>query len=267
MHPDNQKHTDGILLSSVANPINYQILNGQLAILDGIRIRKPEWGLPELPMPSFEEIMYRSILSFEKIMPKLFQEFSEQEGCGILLCKRNVTLVYGFGDNKLHLCFFVEDNGKSIFRFYSCNECVEFQTKVGIIQTLIHDDNLFKGSIEERENFIGSVANFIASYIAVKRYVKVETVVIPQGKFTMVEGTPLEYVDKKKVINQTGQKVRVMDSKWFRKIVNDNDIYVRGFWKMQPKKNAEGEWYKELIFVDSHIRHGYHRNAKIEDEK
>lgn len=95
---------------------------------------------------------------------------------------------------------------------------------------------------------------------------KVETVVIPQGKYTEIEGTLLEYVDKKKVINQTGQKVIVMDSKWFRKIVNDNDIYVRGFWKMQPKKNADGKWYKELIFIDSHIRHGYHRNAKIEDD-
>ena len=26
------------------------------------------------------------------------------------------------------------------------------------------------------------------------------------------------------------------------------------------------EWYKELIFVDSFVRHGYHRNAIIEDK-
>ncbi len=266
LHPDSQKLPDGILLPEVANPMNYPILNQQLAMLDNIRIQKPIWELPELLMPSFEEVMNKSILSFEKIMPKLFKEFSEQNECGILLCKKNVTLVYGFENNKLHLWFFIEDNGKSVFRFYSCNECVGRQTKIGIIQTLIYDDILFKGSIEERENFIGSVSNFIASYVAVKRYVKVETVVIPQGKYTEIEGTLLEYVDKKKVINQTGQKVIVMDSKWFRKIVNDNDIYVRGFWKMQPKKNADGKWYKELIFIDSHIRHGYHRNAKIEDD-
>ena len=109
-------------------------------------------------------------------------------------------------------------------------------------------------------------ASSTSAYVAVKRFVKVETVIIPQGKFTAVEGTPLEYVDKKKIINQTGQEVIVMDSKWFRKIINDNDIYVRGFWRMQNKKNDEGEWYKELIFVDSFVRHGYHRNAKIEDE-
>ena len=83
---------------------------------------------------------------------------------------------------------------------------------------------------------VASVANFIATYVAVKKYVKVETVVIPQGKFTAVDGTPLEYVDKKKVVNQLGQKVIVMDSRWFRKIVNDNEIFVRGFWRMQNKK-------------------------------
>lgn len=42
---------------------------------------------------------------------------------------------------------------------------------------------------------------------------------------------------------------------------------VRGFFRLQNKKNEFGEWYKELIFVDSFIRHGYHRNAKIEDEE
>lgn len=84
---------------------------------------------------------------------------------------------------------------------------------------------------------------------------------------TAIDGTPLEYVEKKKVVNQTGQEVIVMGSKWFKKIINDNDIPVRGFFRMQNKKNAEGEWYKELIFVDPYIRHGYHRNAIIEDSE
>ena len=36
---------------------------------------------------------------------------------------------------------------------------------------------------------------------------------------------------------------------------------------MQNKKDEFGEWYKELIFIDPFIRHGYHRNARIEDER
>ena len=165
----------------------------------------------------------------------------------------------------MHIWYFTENHGKSIFNFYSINKSISGQTGVGITNTIIADNYLFKGSLEQRQNAIGSVANFVASYVAVKKYVKVETVIIPQGKFSNVQGTPLEYIEKKKVINNSGQEVIVMDSKWFRKIINDNDIYVRGFWRMQNKKNAEGEWYKELIFVDSFIRHGYHRNAKIED--
>ena len=111
---------------------------------------------------------------------------------------------------------------------------------MGILNPIISDNALFKGSLDERQGALASVVNFISAYVAVKRYVKVETVIIPQGKFTAVEGTPLEYIDKKKVINQTGQEVIVMDSKWFRKIVNNNDIYVRGFWRMQNKKESRG---------------------------
>lgn len=73
-----------------------------------------------------------------------------------------------------------------------------------------------------------------------------------------------EYKFKDKIKNESGQKVIVMDSRWFRKIVNDNNIFVRGFFRFQNKKNERGEWYKELIFVDSYVRNGYHRNALIE---
>lgn len=102
--------------------------------------------------------------------------------------------------------------------------------------------------------------------MAVKKYVKVETVVVPTGTITKLDDTVLGYKTKEKIRNESGQEVIVMDSHWFRKIVNDNDIFVRGYFKMQPKKNEMGEWYKELIFVNPFVRHGYHRNAKIEDD-
>ena len=121
------------------------------------------------------------------------------------------------------------------------------------------------GTIQNRIEDFGIRVRLIAVYIAVKKYVKVETLIIPRGTYTAIEGTPLEYVEKKKVINQIGQEVIVMDSKYFRTIINNNDIPVRGFFRMQNKKNDDGERYKELIFVGPHVRHGYHRNAKIED--
>ena len=103
-------------------------------------------------------------------------------------------------------------------------------------------------------------------YLAVKKYAKVETIIVPNKTISIVEDSINEYKHKEKVRNESGQKVIIMDSRWFVKIINDNDIFVRGFFRLQNKKNEFGEWYKELIFVDSFVRHGYHRNAKIENE-
>lgn len=54
-------------------------------------------------MPSFEEVMNKTILSFEKIMPELFQEFSKQEECGILLCKE---MLHWFMDSEIINCIY-----------------------------------------------------------------------------------------------------------------------------------------------------------------
>lgn len=266
LNPETPSFQDGLTFALPKNPINYEILNDDLKCLQEIRSLKPNWGLPELVMPSFERVMEKSAPAFDKIMPDLFASFSETDECGILILK-NETLVYGFGDAQLNMWFFTERNGHSIFSFYAGCEFADRQPKLIMADSILYDDNLLVGSIENRIEEIEMRLRFIAIYIAVKKYVKVESVIIPKGTFTAVEGTSLEYVEKKKVINQTGQEVIVLDSKWFKKIINDNDIPVRGFFRMQNKKNDDGEWYKELIFVEPFIRHGYHRNAKIEDSQ
>lgn len=267
LHPDLKQAPENLVIAPVSNPINQSILLHSFIELDKIRKQTPEWGLLELLMPSFGEVMYKSHRSFDNIMPQLFEDFCKREECGILLCRGNVTIVYSFGGNQLHIWHFTELYGKSVFNFYTCNVCDGENIGVGITNTLLSDNLLFSGSLQERQRKLAFIAGFVATYVAVKRYIKVETIVIPRGKFTAIEGTPLEYIEKKKVLNQTGQEVIVMDSIWFRKIINENDIYVRGFFRMQNKKNELGEWYKELIFVDSFVRHGYHRNAKIEDDE
>lgn len=264
LSPDNPQFQRDITFAAPQKMENYEILNKELERLKDIRALNPEWGLPELVMPSFERVMEKSTPAFRKVMPDLFQEFSETDECGILI-KNNETFVYRFSDGQLNIWFFHEQNGHSMFHFAGECKFVDGQPKLLMPDSILYDNNLFIGTIQNRINEIEIRLQYIAVYLAVKKYVKVETVVIPQGIFTAVEGTPLEYVEKKKVINQTGQEVIVMDSKWFKKIINDNDIPVRGFFRMQNKKNSEGEWYKELIFVDPFIRHGYHRNAKIED--
>ena len=126
---------------------------------------------------------------------------------------------------------------------------------IGCSQTILGDPIFLGGSWEERSRV----------YLAVKKYAKVETIVVPVNAVRVVEDTIQGYKGREKIRNNSGQEVIVMDSRWFVKIVNDNDIFVRGFFRLQNKKNELGDWYKELIFVDSYVRHGYHRNAKIED--
>lgn len=135
-----------------------------------------------------------------------------------------------------------------------------------VCPTLIDDDQLFSGDKEERKQIYKNLADKLIIYLAVKKYVQVEKVIIPLGTSTLIDDTIKDYRKKEKIKNESGQEVIVMDSRWFRKIVNDNDIFVRGFFRLQNKKNEMGEWYKELIFVDSFVRHGYHRNAIIEDK-
>lgn len=265
LNPETPGYPKELILPTPKNLENYENLKAELEYLKEIRTFKPNWGLPELVMPSFEEVMRKSAPAFEKIMPDLFKEFSKTDECGILIARTNETLVYGFGDNQLNIWTFNEENGHSVFRFAAGCEYVEGQSKLSINNSILYDDNLLAGTIQNRVTEIGLRLKYIAIYLAVKKYVPVETLIIPQGTYTAVEGTPLEYAKKKKVINQTGQEVIVMDSKWFRTIINDNDIFVRGFFRMQNKKNINGEWYKELIFVGPFIRYGYHRKAKIED--
>lgn len=257
---------DTITISYTENPTHLQYLMNGLEWLSDIRDNKPEWGLPEMLMPSFEKVMIKSAKSFYKIDHQLFQEFYDDNVCGILLDKRYGTIIYGFGENKLYVWLFKTVNGCSVLYNYFYFESTEENARnVFCWPSLIDDPQLYDINNEERKELYSCVANLLISYLAVKKYAKVETIVIPTNTIKIVEDNIQGYKHKDKIKNDSGQEVIIMDSRWFVKIINDNDIFVRGFFRLQNKKNEMGQWYKELIFVNSFVRHGYHRNAKIED--
>lgn len=72
---------------------------------------------------------------------------------------------------------------------------------------------------------------------------------------------------------QRGQKeIRnyvLVDSSWDGDITVLNPFQVRGHFRHQPKKDKNGEWYRELIYIDAFMKKGYHRRAQkvIEEEK
>lgn len=253
-----------IAICQMVNPLHVEYLcNGMKRIVD-IREQEPDWGVPELLMPSFERAMQRSAKSFFGIDHQLFHDFSEDGVCGILLHRALGTIVYGFGDNTLFVWLFKDIDGISTLYNYFYFESTKRNTRLLYCCSSFLDDPV-NADMEYKDEFYSSVANILMSYLAVKKYAKVETIVIPNMAISVLEDFCGDYKHKEKVRNESGQEVIVMDSRWFVKIINDNDVLVRGFFRMQNKKNKSGEWYKELIFVDSFIRHGYHRKAKIED--
>ncbi len=257
---------DKITIVHTENPIHFQYLMNGLKWLSDIREHKPEWGLPEVLMPSFEKVMTKSAKSFNKIDHQLFQEFYKDNVCGILLDKLYGTIVYGFGENKLYVWLFKTIYDSSVLYDYFYFESREDNMRgLYCCPSLVDDPQLYDTANEEHKELYSCVGNLLISYLAVKKYAEVETIVIPTGTIKIVEDNIQGYKHKDKVKNDSGQEVIIMDSRWFVKIINDNDIFVRGFFRLQNKKNEMGQWYKELIFVNSFVRHGYHRNAKIED--
>lgn len=257
-----------ITIPQTSNPLHIGYLMNGIKRLGKIIKDKPDWGLPELLMPSFEKVMQKSAKSFFNIDHQLFQEFYAENVCGILLEKDFGTIVYGFGENKLFVWLFKTINDISVLYDYFFFESTKDNVRLlNCWPSLINDPELYDTSKEERHKLYECVANLLITYLAVKKYAKVETIIVPNKTITIVEDAINDYKHKEKVRNESGQKVIIMDSRWFVKIINDNDIFVRGFFRLQNKKNELGEWYKELIFIDSYIRHGYHHNAKIEDDE
>lgn len=260
------KEKEKIKVPFLANPLHYGYLTTGLDFLAQAHDSGFDWGLPELIMPSFEEIMKKSAKSFVKIDHQLFQEFYNDQECGILLTRDGATLVYCFSENQLLVWMFRQVGDVSDIYLYFYAESMENNTrKIYTWPTLLDEEQLFMGDREKRQEMYNDITNMLIIYLAVKKYVKVERIEVPPFTVTKFDDTINEYKHKEKVRNESGQKVIVMDSRWFRKIVNDNNIFVRGFFRFQNKKNENGEWYKELIFVDSFIRHGYHRNAGVEE--
>lgn len=251
------------------NPLNRKYLLDALTQLGNARALKPDWGMPELVMPSFEKAMEKGEEAFSKIWNELFRDFSQQEEGGIIVSTRwNGTIVYEFGDNNLYMWFFRNIKGESILSIY-CYASIN-----GVGQMLSHaplyfvnDSDLFSGPADYYNNVCISLSRYVVCYVALKKYAPVESIIVANKTIAKLKDGEKKYKPSAKVINECGQPVVVMDSKWFTKIINDNDIMVRGFFRMQNKKNEAGEWIKELIYVDSFVRHGYHRNAKIEENQ
>jgi hypothetical protein len=64
-----------------------------------------------------------------------------------------------------------------------------------------------------------------------------------------------------KYVNETDSNIKVYDSTWFTTLVKSDAFKVRGHFRLQPKKK-DGEWTKELIWINEFQKEGYTASAR-----
>ena len=108
-------------------------------------------------------------------------------------------------------------------------------------------------SKEKDSLFFYSLMHYILLF---KHYAKVETIhVKPKEKVR-------DPNSKEKHFNETDIPINILDCRWFNNIIRDEPFGVRGHFRLQPKKDKEGKWIKEMIYIKPFIKTGYNIKAK-----
>lgn len=111
-------------------------------------------------------------------------------------------------------------------------------------------------STNDNAEMLGLVWNWFQvaqSFLLLKKYAQVETKYLPAKKTT----TDINC----KYVNETNSNITILDSKWFTTLVKSDAFKVRGHFRLQPKKK-DGEWTKELIWINDFTKDGYTAPAK-----
>ena len=128
----------------------------------------------------------------------------------------------------------------------------------------IVNENGYQGWVTQQENIDSKqkdkiqniLFNRLANVIVLsmfKSYAEVET------KTLFAKTKKIELVNK--YVNDTDLNLTFIDSKWFTNIVKSEGFSVRGHFRLQPKKK-NGEWTKELIWVNEFNKLGYTAPAR-----
>jgi hypothetical protein len=116
--------------------------------------------------------------------------------------------------------------------------------------------NQYEKEISETstEQFVGYRVMKMVIISLFRKYASVETKYIA-AKSKTIKGL-------KTYKNETNLDITYLTSKWFTNLVRSEGFSVRGHFRLQPKK-VNGEWTKELIWIDSFEKTGYTHNAQI----
>lgn len=119
-----------------------------------------------------------------------------------------------------------------------------------------NDDLLLFNLVEDVKIKEAKIWTAIKMFIFLKTANVVDKTFISDSKIG-VKGTTTE---------KENEGIIVVDSTWDSSIQVINPFSVSGHFREQPKKNEKKEWYKEVIYIDSFMKTGYNRKAKIDTD-
>lgn len=171
-----------------------------------------------------------------------------RNSCGCFTAKSTqneiVQYAWDFCDDHIFVLVINSCDTLQYFRYYDENEQTEFLT-----------------SIEKDPETRERIMHRIMLVCMMEKYAKVETKIIwPGAKFYS------DYHETEKVLNKTHLKIKYRDCSWFTTICRNEGFPVSGHFRLQPKK-INGEWTREMIYINSFEKHGYHRRARILENK
>jgi hypothetical protein len=147
------------------------------------------------------------------------------------------NVLFGFYENKLsHLIVSSKDETKQITFFSEV-----------IWKALLQEDYTY-------EYVAPSIINETLSMVMFLKFADVETKYLKEGQ--------REKAIDCKYVNETKSNIQIINCTWFTNLVKSDAFKVRGHFRLQPKKK-DGEWTKELIWINDFQKEGYTRKAGI----
>ncbi len=115
-----------------------------------------------------------------------------------------------------------------------------------------HSPYFFKG----QEEVITGILRYVICFSMFKAYATVETEVVNLNK----KIKPAE--ENEPLYNAIPFPVTWLNCNWFTNIIRSQGFGVRGHFRLQPIK-VNGEWTRELIWINPFQKNGYTRKATI----
>lgn len=239
--------------------------------------------LPNVPMvltKPFCEALDKSSKAFAKIEADLWKEFCDKREMGVIISIREglqfpICYQYDFfGENKLAIFTYAYANGYSHLLNYTITSLTDKLDKDGY--HLRSSDTCVRAheftyqfakarlgkDADDFDLFMAREINFMLDEVifslALRKYADVEV-----ADITPFKNKNKRVLKPNEVANENAYALEIMDTSWWTSVCNDNDFQVSGHFRLQPKK-VNGEWTKELIWINEFTKHGYHRRAKIE---